>query len=118
MRDCSECGTSIPENRLRAMPNAYQCVPCLEKMGDVAPMRRYDEVGVDGEIISTFYLKNNYVESQQKRVKSFTIPDIEASEEFQYEFFERPKQNEQGYSLSEAFEEDDEEEESNEESRD
>lgn len=39
-KHCTECGELIPAPRLAAKPNASQCVPCLEKMGDVPRLRR------------------------------------------------------------------------------
>lgn len=94
---------------MKAMPSATRCVPCLEAMGDVAPLRRFDEVGFDGEIVSTFYENNSYVESQQYRVSAFTIPDSERETEMDYETFVKPVDHIKGYRLSEAFEEETEE---------
>jgi hypothetical protein len=37
-RHCSTCHTLISPARLKAKPNATQCVPCLEAAGDVAPV--------------------------------------------------------------------------------
>ena len=36
MRACSECGNSIPPERLEFVPDAKLCVTCLHNNGDVA----------------------------------------------------------------------------------
>jgi hypothetical protein len=40
-RFCITCSVLIPLARLRAKPNATQCVSCLCAAGDVAPAREY-----------------------------------------------------------------------------
>jgi len=40
-RSCVTCHTQISKGRLKVMPNATLCVPCLEAVGDVAPAREY-----------------------------------------------------------------------------
>ena len=106
---CTECKQPIAEKRMKAMPSATQCVQCLEKLGDVPPIRRFDEVGFDGEIISTFYEHNSYVESQQHRIGLFTAPDLEYDVIVDYEKFVKPVDHIKGYKLSEVFEEETEE---------
>lgn len=39
LRMCSECEAPIPAARLKVMPNARQCVKCLEALGDVPLIR-------------------------------------------------------------------------------
>jgi Prokaryotic dksA/traR C4-type zinc finger len=43
-RLCTGCNTGILEARLRAVPNATQCVSCLNAAGDVPLLRRFDGV--------------------------------------------------------------------------
>jgi hypothetical protein len=33
-RWCAGCGNPIPEGRLKIVPNAVKCVPCIEGAGD------------------------------------------------------------------------------------
>jgi len=55
------CGEPIPEKRLRAKPEATECVPCLEANGDVPRIKRYDETTEDGTV-STMFTHNAYIE--------------------------------------------------------
>lgn len=54
-RSCGRCGQPIPQQRLTAHPNARLCVPCLEAMGDVPRIRRFDEYTPDGHKIETYF---------------------------------------------------------------
>lgn len=49
------------------MPNARFCVPCQELLGDVLPIRRYDDTGADGETHSTYYTSNHDLEREMFR---------------------------------------------------
>lgn len=42
-RACESCHEPIPQARLRAVPNARQCVACLTAAGDVPLLRRFDQ---------------------------------------------------------------------------
>lgn len=58
----------IPAKRLKAVPRAEQCVPCLEAMGDVPRLRRYDEFTADGDKVETVFTSNEAIEYQMQRV--------------------------------------------------
>ncbi len=46
--NCSMCGSPLSPERLTTMPESKLCVPCLESVGDVPLIRRFDEfVGED-----------------------------------------------------------------------
>jgi hypothetical protein len=34
-RQCNKCGSPIPEGRLKVIPDATLCAPCLESIGDI-----------------------------------------------------------------------------------
>jgi len=53
MKICSMCHKEIPKKRLKAMPNATMCAPCLTALGDVTLMLRFDETAGEG-IVETF----------------------------------------------------------------
>lgn len=70
-RICTVCTGEIPASRLRALPNASQCVSCVEASGDVVRIKRLDEyIGKEGEdIVETYYLGSNpYISAVQMRV--------------------------------------------------
>lgn len=71
-RLCQECEEPIPTARLKAMPSARLCVPCLEKAGDVPIIRRYDEAGVDGDTAQTYYVNNRDIERERLRRSNAT----------------------------------------------
>lgn len=66
-RTCTECGESIPANRLAAVPGATQCVPCLQAAGDVPRIKRFDETTKDDLVVETYYVRNPYIELQQAK---------------------------------------------------
>lgn len=71
VRLCIHCDTEIPPARLKAMPTAASCVPCLEVTGDVAKIRRHDDhVGKNGEeVVETFFKKPTpYIERFTNRM--------------------------------------------------
>ena len=107
MKLCITCGDEIPAKRLEIVPNTKFCVPCLTKAGDVPRMRRFDEVGIDGEINSTFYVQNNYIERHQNSLDNFSIPEDDEPEG-KYDAYTEPVDHLKGYAMSEAFEEDEE----------
>src|SRR5216683_7324609 len=67
-RPCAgPCGTFLSQARLRAMPSARLCVPCLEQAGDVPVLKRYDDAGVDGEVHQSFFTNNKAIETEMHR---------------------------------------------------
>jgi hypothetical protein len=71
IRVCEECEESIPPARLKAVPNARMCVPCLEGLGDVPRIKKFEEHSESGELLSeTFFTKNPYIEHQIGRLMS------------------------------------------------
>jgi len=65
------CGDPITEARLKAIPTARQCVPCLEQAGDVPRLRRLDEVTNEGTV-ETYFIENPYISSSLRRC--LTVP--------------------------------------------
>lgn len=53
-RICSTCYNPIPTARLKALPNAHQCVSCVMLAGDVAPIKRFDEASGD-DTVQTYF---------------------------------------------------------------
>jgi hypothetical protein len=110
-RLCSECLEPISPKRLTATKGkARQCVPCLEKLGDVLPIRRYDESLPSGEVVSQTFVQNDYIEHQMQRVNTLPAPDSAfemAVGDDQFLNREHPNpNNEHAYNLTEAFEAD------------
>lgn len=113
-RLCSECGDELSSARIKANPRAEQCVPCLEKLGDVLPIRRYDEHTPSGDLISTHFTKNKAIERQMRRINTEAAPDEAfdvALGDDSHLTRERTGENEHGYGMVEAFETEDEEKE-------
>lgn len=55
-KQCIDCGEPIPEKRLKAVPDAVLCVPCLEARGDTPHIKRFDEFNDQREIVEqTFF---------------------------------------------------------------
>jgi hypothetical protein len=110
-RLCSECLEPIPTKRLAATKGqAQQCVPCLEKLGDVMPIRRYDESLPSGEVVSQTFIRNDYIEHQMSRVNTLPAPDAAfevavGDDQFLTRANPNPN-NEHAYNLTEAFEAD------------
>lgn len=114
-RPCRVCGDDIPQKRMEATQGrARECVTCLELLGDVPRIKRFDEAGADGEVVETVFYHNSYVEEQMERVNSLSAPDVA------YEiavgddsFLERDEANviASADSMADAFEEDEEEQE-------
>jgi hypothetical protein len=75
LRKCSECGGNIPATRLRAVPTAVLCVPCLETAGDVPRIQQFSERTKDGDVITTQFRSNHQIETQLRRVLSEVAPD-------------------------------------------
>lgn len=75
VRLCTECELPIPTARLRAMPNARQCVKCLEFLGDVPRVKHYHEQTSDGETVTTAY-------TDRQIITHLTQQDIRQAEEF------------------------------------
>jgi hypothetical protein len=111
-RFCEECDQPIPEKRLRAVPAATLCVPCLEAQGDVPKIKRYDETAKDGEIIQTVFTRNRTLESQIKRVNTIAPPDqayaMAVGDDY---YLRRDEEHSVGaaYSMNSMFEPEDEE---------
>jgi hypothetical protein len=73
-KSCSSCGEVIPSARLKAQPNATQCVRCLEADGDVPRLRRYDEKNcVDTH--STLFTHNAAIEDHIDRQRHVVPPN-------------------------------------------
>jgi hypothetical protein len=104
--NCTECGEPLSQKRLAANPEAEQCVPCLEKMGDVPTVKRYDEYTPKGEVVSTTFTKNRRIEAQMRRVNTMTAPDeafaVAMGDDSHLGRDPHPT-NETAYHLSEAF---------------
>lgn len=66
-RSCTVCGSLIPPARLKAVPNARACVPCLEANGDVPPIRRIDSSSPSGETDEVYFTENRYFEEHLSR---------------------------------------------------
>lgn len=72
------CGQPIPEKRLAAQPNARLCVPCLVAQGDVPQVKRFDEVGRDGEVHQTFFTKDRRIERQINHLNKADVAPSDA----------------------------------------
>lgn len=72
-RFCSICGEPIAEYRLRIQPTARQCVPCLNAAGDVAPIKRFDEMSGENSV-ETYFIRDYAIERQAYRAQTCT-PD-------------------------------------------
>ncbi len=59
VRLCELCGVEISAARLAAMPYTNRCTLCTELSGDVTPIRRYDDPGVDGSVEPIYYKEPN-----------------------------------------------------------
>jgi len=73
LRFCSECGEPITEVRLKANPNAEQCVPCLQSIGDVPRLKRFDQTTRD-EVVPVMYLDSNQALESALRRSNHEIP--------------------------------------------
>jgi hypothetical protein len=110
-RLCSECLEPISLKRLTATKGkARHCVPCLERLGDVLPIRRYDESLPSGEVVSQTFVQNDYIEHQMQRVNTLPAPDSAfemavGDDQFLSREHSNPN-NEHAYNLTEAFEAD------------
>lgn len=62
---CIDCGCTITEKRLKAMPSASLCVVCQEA-ADI-PVKLYHDPTPDGGEEEIFYYKNPYIERQVER---------------------------------------------------
>jgi hypothetical protein len=103
---CSGCGEPLAEKRLQAVPNATECVPCLEKAGDIPTIKRYDETTPDGELVSTHFYKNKRIERQMRRVNTEAAPEEAYSVavgDDSHLVRERAGENEHAYNMTEAF---------------
>ncbi len=49
------------------MPSARFCVSCQLELGDVPILRRYDDVGNDGEVHQTYFTSNSTLENEMHR---------------------------------------------------
>jgi hypothetical protein len=74
-RLCEDCERPIPAKRLTAVPNAILCVPCLERSGDVARLRRLDEyIGKEGEeVVETYFTNNPYLKDAIRKGFGSTV---------------------------------------------
>src|SRR5271157_2784061 len=72
MRVCHACGKEIPSIRLRAVPSAILCVPCLTALGDVLPLRRFDEHNKE-DIVETLFVQNGEIDRQIRRERTHVI---------------------------------------------
>jgi hypothetical protein len=103
---CSTCERPIPAKRLLAIPNAEQCVVCLESSGDVAKYKRLDERTHD-DTTSVLYTRNPYIDFQVQRGNNLCASDAAfeiAVGDDSFLVRERNLNNESGYSMEEAFE--------------
>lgn len=83
-RFCELCNIEISKARLAAMPFTNRCTLCTELSGDVTPIKRYDEPGMDGEVHSTYYKKpNQYLEVVAKRDLGQSMATVIPSESIQ-----------------------------------
>lgn len=75
-RLCESCGEPIPRKRLEARPDAQQCAPCLEMMGDVPRLRRFDEFCGE-DTVSTLYTRpSQYLRSAMRHLNGNPANDI------------------------------------------
>lgn len=72
MRLCHACGKAIPLGRLKAVPSATLCVPCLISLGDVLPIKRFDEACVEG-IVESYFTRDLAFESQIHRERTHAV---------------------------------------------
>jgi hypothetical protein len=61
------CGNPIPRKRLEIVRNARMCAPCQEAAGDVPRLRRFDDYGVDGEVVQTVFTGNKDIQGELQR---------------------------------------------------
>lgn len=73
---CSVCGVRITSARLKANPDARQCVACLSAAGDVQPIQRYDEFNHETSY-QTYFTRNPQLELARDR--SLTVVPSEAA---------------------------------------
>jgi hypothetical protein len=72
-RRCTVCDEPLPTKRLVAMPTATECVPCLEQMGDVPKLKRYDEFTKDGDRVETLFTQNALIEAQIDQINHLEL---------------------------------------------
>jgi hypothetical protein len=73
--NCTLCNEPIPTARLKAVPSATECVPCLTKAGDVPTIKRFDQyIAKGGEIEDvveiTYKGKNQYIDAELAKLYS------------------------------------------------
>lgn len=107
---CTECREPIPQKRLAVQPDAEQCVRCLESMGDVPRIKRYDEHTTDGDVVSTLFTRNKDIEHQISRVNNVPAPSASYEQAVgdDSHLTKPEKADRAAYSLDTAFEKDEE----------
>ena len=66
-RFCTVCSHPIPSARLAALPNTRMCIICQSLNESNTQIRRYDEIGLDGETHSTYFTQDDSIEREMKR---------------------------------------------------
>lgn len=74
-RLCTVCGEALSIKRLQAVPGASKCVPCLTAAGDVVWLKQYDELGRDGEVVTSRYTHNVAIERHKHRLNTAVPSD-------------------------------------------
>lgn len=73
-RFCDTCFLSIPEARLKAVPDTTTCVKCVYRAGDVPKIKRYDDSTDDGEVqVSSFYYKNSMFSQSINKLNNSSV---------------------------------------------
>lgn len=75
-RICHKCDQPIPVKRIAANPRAIYCVPCLNDMGDVPLMRRFDEAVGDDQAQTMFLSGDKRMEAAVHKVQTTTVPSM------------------------------------------
>lgn len=84
IRGCIVCAAPIPEARLKALPTATKCIPCLLKEGDVLKLKRHDDhFGNEGEIVEIYFKKpSHYVERTMQRLNGAAFAQYGQTEQY------------------------------------
>jgi hypothetical protein len=69
------CNDFIPLIRLKAKPDATECVPCLEQAGDVPRLKRFDQTTRDGERTEVLFTNNASIEDELRRTNMIVPQD-------------------------------------------
>jgi len=68
--DCTVCGETISEARLKAIPNATHCIKCATEF-DVPLIKRFDDHTENGDTAETYYTQSTAFDNEIERLKTF-----------------------------------------------